>query len=104
MGDGEPDTRALSKWVGAEAFKYQGACRGSDPSLFMERDVGDDGQGEDLEDVRRREMLAKQICDGCKVQQECLEWALRNKERGVWGKTTRRERIAMMRVRRGWVA
>jgi WhiB family redox-sensing transcriptional regulator len=93
------------KWLGAEAFKYDGACRGSDPSLFMERDqTARDGQGEELEDVRAREVLAKQVCDGCKVQMECLEWALQHKERGVWGKTTRRERVALMRVRRGWVA
>lgn len=36
---------------------------------------------------------AKKICAHCPVVAECLEYALKNKERfGVWGNTSERER------------
>lgn len=41
------------------------------------------------------------ICMSCDVRRPCLEWALRNHERGVWGGTTDRERRAMLRAQTG---
>lgn len=35
---------------------------------------------------------AKKVCVECDVRNECLEWALDNRERGVWGATDDRER------------
>ena len=42
---------------------------------------------------RRHEEEAKKICAGCPVKQECLEYALANREQyGVWGGMTFAER------------
>lgn len=37
------------------------------------------------------------ICEGCPVQQQCLDYALENYEWGIWGGTSERER---KRIRR----
>ena len=42
--------------------------------------------------------LAKAVCAGCPVRQECLDYALVNKESfGVWGGMTLRERRRLLR-------
>lgn len=38
---------------------------------------------------------ALRVCRSCRVQEECLAYALDNGERGVWGGTTQRERRRM---------
>ncbi len=44
---------------------------------------------------------AKQVCMGCEVRMQCLEWALDNGERfGVWGGKSERERRKIARDRR----
>lgn len=50
-------------------------CAETDPELFFPEKGGS---------PRR----AKEICAGCPVRQECLEYALKNGETGVWGGTT----------------
>lgn len=46
--------------------------------------------------------LVKQICSGCPVQVECLEYAIETGQRfGVWGGTDEEERRPL---RRKWVA
>ena len=35
---------------------------------------------------------AKRICARCPVREECLEWALKNEDYGVWGGLSARER------------
>ena len=61
-------------------------CRGNDSELFyMESSAAI--------------MKAKQICGRCPVVQECLSWAIRREEFGVWGGTTARERAAIRRER-----
>ncbi len=70
------------------AFMAFGACRGADPDLFFPE------QGVSLEP-------AKRICGDCAVKDECLEYALDNRERfGVWGGTSERERRRLRRERR----
>ena len=45
---------------------------------------------------------AQQICFSCPVMQECLEWALLNREEfGIWGGTTGRDRAKWWRAH-GW--
>ena len=64
-----------------------GACRGVDPDLFFPE------RGEPTEP-------AKEICFGCSVREECLEYALSSKEKfGVWGGTSERERRRLRRAR-----
>jgi WhiB family redox-sensing transcriptional regulator len=62
-------------------------CLGVDPDLFFpERGAS------------TRE--AKEVCRGCEVQQDCLEYALRNGEKfGIWGGMSERERRRIRRAR-----
>jgi len=65
------------------------ACRGEDPTLF----VGPDG--EERADREFREQEAKSICGYCPLIAECLDWALANREYGVWGRTNEEDRKAI---------
>lgn len=69
-------------------WRMLGACRGLDASIFYpERDEDAD--------------VAKQVCAECSVQQTCLEYALREREKaGVWGGATERDRRRILRQRR----
>ncbi|MDH4168598.1 MAG: WhiB family transcriptional regulator [Acidimicrobiia bacterium] len=62
-------------------------CLGVDPDLFFpERGAS------------TRE--AKEVCRGCVVQEDCLEYALRNGEKfGIWGGMSERERRRIRRQR-----
>lgn len=65
-------------------FFYDGTpnCATTDPELFFPEKGAPRGQ------VSR----AKKVCSNCQYIKSCLEWALRNKEIGVWGGTTPNER------------
>jgi len=39
---------------------------------------------------------AKAVCGACRVRDECLAFAIKHNERGVWGGTTERERKALV--------
>ena len=62
-------------------------CLGVDPDIFFpERGVS------------TRE--AKEVCRGCVVREECLEYALTNGEKfGIWGGLSERERRRIRRQR-----
>jgi WhiB family redox-sensing transcriptional regulator len=62
-------------------------CMGVDPDLFFpERGAS------------TRE--AKEVCRGCVVQEDCLEYALANGEKfGIWGGMSERERRRIRRRR-----
>jgi len=62
-------------------------CLGVDPDLFFpERGAS------------TRE--AKEVCRGCVVRNDCLEYALRNSEKfGIWGGMSERERRRIRRQR-----
>lgn len=63
-------------------------CRGVNPSLFYpERGVSTSE--------------AKNVCAGCEVSNECLEFAVQNGEKfGIWGGLSERERRTIRRSRR----
>ncbi len=66
----------------------RGNCRTVAPSVFFPSD----GVGVDA---------ARQICVGCPVREECLEYALYHRiDHGVWGGTSERERRRIARRRR----
>lgn len=70
---------ALSEVVSG-TWREAAACRGSSTEVFYP-------------ETDREAAVAKAICAGCVVRAECLEIALRNRERyGVWGGLTERER------------
>jgi WhiB family redox-sensing transcriptional regulator len=64
------------------------ACRGLDAAIFYPA-------SED------QALVAKEVCDLCPVQSECLEYALGVREKeGVWGGATEAERRRIIRRRR----
>lgn len=70
------------------------ACRGSEGSLFYSAD-----SAERKEDRLEREHLAKRICGGCAVREECLHAALeRHETYGIWGGLNEFERRALTRA------
>ena len=75
------DSAALSDW------KSKANCMGVDPDLFFpERGMS------------TRE--AKEVCKGCVVRDDCLEYALANGEKfGIWGGLSERERRRIRRAR-----
>ena len=68
-------------------WQRQANCMGVDPDLFFpERGAS------------TRE--AKEVCRGCVVRVECLEYALANSEKfGIWGGLSERERRRIRRAR-----
>ena len=69
-------------------WRDDAACRGRDKNFWFP-DVGR------VDDVKR----AKAICDGCSVRTECLNWALKHEDHGIWGATTPDERVTIRRKR-----
>ncbi|MFM7306572.1 MAG: WhiB family transcriptional regulator [Actinomycetota bacterium] len=69
------------------AWQDQANCLGVDPDLFFpERGAS------------TRE--AKEVCRGCEVRVQCLEYALANGEKfGIWGGLSERERRRLRRQR-----
>lgn len=71
-----------------EAWKSKGLCSQTDPEAFFPE------RGESPKQARK-------VCQGCEVKDECLDYAIRNKERfGVWGGLSERERAKLVRLRR----
>ena len=70
-----------------QPWQRQANCMGVDPDLFFpERGAS------------TRE--AKEVCRGCVVQEDCLEYALANGEKfGIWGGLSERERRRIRRRR-----
>ena len=73
--------------AGSEGWMARGACRGADPELFFPFALN----GDAVEQISS----AKAVCGRCEVGKHCLSYALRTMPHGIWGGTTREERIAM---------
>jgi WhiB family transcriptional regulator, redox-sensing transcriptional regulator len=70
----------------------QAACRGINPDLFYP-EHGEAGS---------TATHAKQVCAGCAVRTECLDYALANAEQyGIWGGLSLRERHTIQARRTG---
>lgn len=65
-----------------EGWKLLGHCVGRDPDLFFPEATYN----------RAEVKTAKDICAVCLVRAQCMDYALRNDEVGIWGGTTERER------------
>ena len=79
--------RHLAEGSDDQAWQAYANCLGVDPDLFFpERGAS------------TRE--AKEVCRGCVVREDCLEYALRNGEKfGIWGGMSERERRRIRRQR-----
>ena len=66
-----------------DGWREHANCKGIDPNLFHPE------RGSNGFDMA----TAKNVCAGCTVRQDCLDYALDNFEMiGIWGGTTERER------------
>jgi WhiB family transcriptional regulator, redox-sensing transcriptional regulator len=73
-------------------WRAHAACSGYPDALFFP--IGDVAESE--------VQMALEICAGCRVIEECLDYALESNQRsGIWGGTTEKERRAL---RRRWLA
>ena len=71
----------------AESWQAFANCLGVDPDLFFPE------RGASTKE-------AKQVCQGCVVREDCLEYALANGEKfGIWGGLSERERRRIRRQR-----
>ena len=73
-------------WASAD-WMARGACHGIDPELFFP--ISATGRSTPQIDA------AKTVCGRCVVSDDCLSYALRVMPDGIWGGTTKEERIAM---------
>ena len=68
-------------------------CSETDPEAFFP----DKGMANTSWEEMR---MAKNICKACPYKTPCLDWAIDNREFGIWGGTTERERRPLRRSRR----
>jgi WhiB family redox-sensing transcriptional regulator len=69
------------------AWQARANCMGVDPELFFPE------RGSSTRE-------AKEVCRGCVVRMECLEFAIANSEKfGIWGGMSERERRRVRRAR-----
>src|ERR1700753_334174 len=73
--------------AGSASWMVRGACREADPELFFP--IAQAGSA--VAEIAS----AKAVCGRCEVRRPCLAYALRTMPDGIWGKTTREERIAI---------
>ncbi len=72
---------------GERGWQARANCMGVDPELFFPE------RGSSTRE-------AKEVCRGCVVQEDCLEFAIANGEKfGIWGGMSERERRRVRRAR-----
>lgn len=74
-----------------QSWQHKGACRGPHATVFFPPP-----HFERKQERAERERRAKEICEGCSVAQDCLEYALAIREpHGIWGGLNETERRAL---------
>jgi WhiB family redox-sensing transcriptional regulator len=69
-------------------WQIKAACRGPQATVFFPPP-----RAERKDEKLDREQRAKDICAGCSVQRDCLDYALRIREpHGIWGGLNEAER------------
>lgn len=73
-------------------------CANVDPELFFPQEI----EMSDSRVVSKYQNLgaAKAICNSCPLKIQCLEYALKNYEVGVWGGTTEHQREDLRKLGR----
>jgi WhiB family transcriptional regulator, redox-sensing transcriptional regulator len=72
--------------AGPQDWMSQGACRTADPELFFPISLAGP--------AAHQVSMAKAVCRRCDVQARCRSYAVSTGQDGVWGATTREERMA----------
>jgi WhiB family redox-sensing transcriptional regulator len=76
-------------------WQIRAACRGPQSIVFFPP-----AHFERKDEKREREERAKAICMTCRVQGDCLDYALRIREQhGIWGGLSENERKAILAER-----
>ena len=74
------------------SWRRESLCADTDPELFFP--IGTTGQA--LLQIAK----AKEVCSGCTVKSQCLDFALEtNQDSGIWGGTSEEERRNIRRER-----
>lgn len=84
----------------------EAACRSHDPRKWFPVDSKKGGNGGGVR-IPKQAYEALVICEGCPVNEECLEYSLQWEPYGIWGGKTEQQRnrirlereIEMLRVR-----
>jgi WhiB family redox-sensing transcriptional regulator len=85
----------LSAQPSFDSWQHRGACRGPHATVFFPPP-----QFERKHERTERELRAKEICAGCSVVSDCLEYALEIREpHGIWGGLNENERRVMLDAR-----
>ena len=88
----------ISGSISIPAFILDGdpECANVDPELFFpqEVDMGDSKVVSKYQNLS----AAKAICNSCPLKLQCLEYALKNYEVGVWGGTTEHQRDELRKL------
>ena len=67
------------------SWQEQAACRGANTDMFFLE--------EDQTKINQKKLVAtRELCGGCPVSEECLDFALKYGVSGYWGNTTEHER------------
>lgn len=85
-------TRPGATREGSRDWMSYGACHGADTELFFPVATA----GRALKQISS----AKAVCSRCKVNLDCLSYALQTMQHGIWGGTTGDERAAMRAIAR----
>jgi WhiB family redox-sensing transcriptional regulator len=72
-------------------------CAETDPEAFFSQDI--EFGGKIVASSYYDESGAKKICGSCSYRVECLLFAIKNNEMGIWGGTTENERTLLKRKR-----
>jgi WhiB family redox-sensing transcriptional regulator len=79
--------RITTKLLQPVEWQTHARCTEVDPEIFFPERGGSS-------------KAARQVCSQCSVRDQCLEYALNNKEQfGIWGGTSERERRRLRRER-----
>jgi WhiB family redox-sensing transcriptional regulator len=73
-------------------------CSESDPDAFFPKDYYDE-PGKTPSNAYENERFVKSICAECPLKIECLQFAIKTSQHGIWGGTTEGERRALRRGR-----
>ncbi len=88
----------LSGLINIPTFILDGnpECANVDPELFFPQEV----EMGDSRVVSKYQNLsaAKAICNSCPLKLQCLEYAMKNYEVGVWGGTTEHQRDELRKL------
>ena len=81
--------KALFKPRGDSTWMERAACVGADPDQFFPDEEG-----------KSSSKSARKVCAVCPVAAQCAEFGVRNREYGIWGGLTDKQRDEVRRLRR----